>query len=242
MLKIFKFFKDLLLFVPLTLIFSPLSKLFLFLGYFNKLLLWIYKHKNEFISCDYFSPIRDYGKRVKLYEFVANHFQIENQQINYLEFGVASGASFKWWLAKNKNPQSTFTGFDTFEGLPEDWGGFYVKGDMSHGLPKVDDTRVKFVKGLFQDTLSGHIMENASVLSATHTKVIHLDADLYSATIFSLSQLYPYLHKGDIILFDEFNVAMHEFKAYLEFTGNFYIKLKPIAAVNNFYQTAFMVE
>ncbi len=242
MLKIFKFFKDLLLFVPLTLIFSPLSKLFLFLSYFNKLLFWIYKHKNEFISCDYFTPIRDYSKRLKLYEFVANHFQIENQQINYLEFGVASGASFKWWLAKNKNPQSTFTGFDTFEGLPEDWGGFYVKGDMSHGLPQVNDERAKFVKGLFQDTLSGHIKEYAAILSATHTKVIHMDADLYSATIFSLSQLYPYLHKGDIILFDEFNVAMHEFKAYLEFTGNFYIKLKPIAAVNNFYQTAFMVE
>ena len=69
-----------------------------------------------------------------------------------------------------------------------------------------------------------------------------MDADLYSATIFSLSQLYPFLKKGDIILFDEFNVAMHEFKAYLEFTSNFYIRLKPIAAVNNFYQTAFVVD
>jgi hypothetical protein len=242
MLKIFKFFKDMLLFVPLTLIFAPLSKLFLFLAYFNKLLLWIYQHKNEFIYCDYFSPLRDYTKRFKLYEFIADHFKMEQEALTYLEFGVASGSSFKWWLAKNKNTGSGFYGFDTFEGLPEDWGGFYVKGDMSHGLPEVNDSRAAFIKGLFQDTLSRFIAENNAMLNTSKKKVIHMDADLYSATIFALSQLYPYLKKGDLILFDEFNVAMHEFKAYLEFTGNFYIKLKPVAAVNNFYQTAFVVE
>jgi hypothetical protein len=69
-----------------------------------------------------------------------------------------------------------------------------------------------------------------------------MDADLYSATLFALSQLYPFLRKGDIILFDEFNVPMHEFKAYKEFTASFYVKLKPVAAVNNFYQAAFVVE
>jgi hypothetical protein len=79
------------------------------------------------------------------------------------------------------------------------------------------------------------------LLKSTTQKVIHIDADLYSATIFSLSQLYPFLQKGDIILFDEFSVALHEFKAYWEFTGNYYIKLKPIVAVNNFYQVAFEV-
>jgi O-methyltransferase len=237
MLKIFKFFKDLLLFVPITLIFNPFSKLFLFLSYFNKLLIWIYKNKSTFIFSDYFTPIRDYDKRLKLYEFVSSHFSIENKQINYLEFGVASGSSFKWWLDKNKNPNSTFSGFDTFEGLPEDWGGFYIKGDMSHGIPDLNDNRAKFIKGLFQDTLNKYIDNHKNDLESNHTKIIHLDADLYSATIFTLSQLYPFLKSGDIILFDEFNVAMHEFKAYVEFTENFYKKLKPIAAVNNFYQT-----
>ncbi len=242
MLKIFKFFKDMLLFVPLTLIFSPFTKLFLFLSYFNKLLFWIYRHKKEFMYCDYYSPLRDYSKRLKLYEFVANHLNIENEQITYLEFGVASGASYKWWLNKNKNANSLFYGFDTFEGLPEDWGGFYVKGDMSHSTPEVNDVRASFVKGLFQDTLCTFIKEHSDLLSKNHRKIIHMDADLYSSTIFSLSQLFPYLNKGDIIMFDEFNVAMHEFKAYLEFTENFYVKLKPIAAVNNFYQAAFTIE
>ena len=167
MLKIFKFFKDMLLFVPLTLIFAPLSKLFLFLAYFNKLLLWIYQHKSEFIYCDYFSPLRDYTKRFKLYEFVAEHFKMEQEALTYLEFGVASGSSFKWWLTKNNNTGSGFYGFDTFEGLPEDWGGFYVKGDMSHGLPEVNDGRAAFIKGLFQDTLSRFIAENNAMLNSS---------------------------------------------------------------------------
>jgi hypothetical protein len=37
------------------------------------------------------------------------------------------------------------------------------------------------------------------------------DADLFSATLFSLSQLYRYLNDGDILLFDEFAVPKHEF-------------------------------
>jgi len=57
-----------------------------------------------------------------------------------------------------------------------------------------------------------------------------------------LSQLHPYLQKGDIIFFDEFNVANHEYQAFKIFSEAFYVKMKPIAAVNNFYQVAFVVE
>ena len=69
-----------------------------------------------------------------------------------------------------------------------------------------------------------------------------MDADLFSSTIFVLSQLYPFLNKGDIILFDEFNVANHEFFAYKIFTESFYVKMKLVGAQNNFYQTAFVVD
>ena len=58
----------------------------------------------------------------------------------------------------------------------------------------------------------------------------------------SLSQLYPFLKAGDIIFFDEYNVPMHEFKAFKEFTENFYIKYKALTAVNNYYQMSFMIE
>ena len=166
----------------------------------------------------------------------------DNSKIIYLEFGVAGGESFKWWLNENKDNSSCFYGFDTFEGLPENWGVLFKKGDMNYEESQMQDKRAKFIKGLFQDTLFSFIQDNKDYLNSNTRKVIHMDADLYSSTIFVLSQLYPYLKSGDIILFDEFNVPLHEFKAFKEFTEAFYIKLEPLGAVNNYLQTAFIVK
>jgi len=112
---------------------------------------------------------------------------------------------------------------------------------MISNIPDINDNRAAFVKGIFQDTLNNFIDNNKEDIK-NKRKVIHLDADLFSSTIFTLSQFYPYLNKGDIILFDEFNVANHEFYAFKLFTDTFYVKMKPIAAINNFYQVAFIVE
>ena len=68
-----------------------------------------------------------------------------------------------------------------------------------------------------------------------------LDADLYSATLYVLTSIAPFLKKDDIILFDEFAVPTHEFKAYYEFVQSFYIKMDLIAAANNYYFSAFKV-
>jgi O-methyltransferase len=241
MKRLVKFSKDFLLFFPLTFLFKPFTRLFLFLSYFNKLVSWIRKNKNSFESSDHYAPVRDYEKRYNLYDFIKKRDGLSDKAIVYLEFGVAAGASFNWWLSNNANTTSRFYGFDTFEGLPEKWGSFYEKGSMKFDMPEMKDQRGLYIKGLFQDSLPGFIRENAELLLSTQKKVILMDADLYSATIFTLSQLYPFLHKGDIIMFDEFNVAMHEFKAYDEFTSNFYINLKPVVAVNNFYQVGFEV-
>jgi hypothetical protein len=202
---------------------------------------WIGTHKDELLLNDFYSKKRDYNKRYTLYETVASHYNLDTNSIIYLEFGVAAAHSFKWWLAKNTNPGSEFYGFDTFEGLPEDWGRHFKKGDMSASLPEIDDNRAGFYKGIFQDTLHGFIEQKEYSLK-TRQKVVHMDADLFSSTIFVLSQLHPYLNKGDIIFFDEFNVANHEYQAFRIFTEAFYVKLKPVAAVNNFYQVAFVVE
>jgi hypothetical protein len=242
-LRIVKFIKDFLLYTGLLRIFSPFNNIFLFIRNFNKLKQWINQvDKKKLLINDYYSPKRDYNKRFKLYEAVSGHYNLTQKELVYLEFGVASGQSFFWWLKQNQNQSSKFWGFDTFEGLPEAWGG-YKKGEMSHGLDELKhgDPRVGFVKGIFQDTLPVFLRENGFLISAK-PKLIHLDADLFSSTIFALSQLYPFLAKGDLILFDEFNVANHEFFAYKIFTDSFYVKLKLIGAQNNFYQTAFIVE
>jgi hypothetical protein len=61
-----------------------------------------------------------------------------------------------------------------------------------------------------------------------------MDADIFSATIFSLSQLYRFLNDGDIILFDEFAVPKHEFMAFKIFTEGFYVNYEVIGAANNY--------
>jgi hypothetical protein len=239
MKSLVKVAKDFLLFFPVTYLFRPFTRFFLFISYFNKLVVWIARHKKECILTDFYTPVRDYNKRYQLYQFIIDHYHCSDEKIVYLEYGVAAGASFNWFMQHNEHSESRFFGFDTFEGLPEKWGSFYGKGDMRFAMPEINDTRGCFVKGLFQESLPVFIRQNQELLASAHRRIILMDADLYSATIFTLSQLYPHLRKGDIILFDEFSVAMHEFKAYLEFTGNFYVQLKPVAAVNNFYQVAF---
>jgi O-methyltransferase len=241
MLRIIKFSKDFLLAVPLLYIFRPLSRVMEFVAYFNKLTVWIRKNKAQMESADFYAPLREYAKREGMYDLINKKFQLNDAPIAYLEFGVSTAVSFKWWLNSNSNPNAQFFGFDTFEGLPEDWGT-YTKGAMSAGIPNVDDKRAVFIKGLFQDTMLDFIQTNKTTLEGNLTKIIHLDADLYTATIYTLSQLYPYMRKGDIIIFDEFSVATHEFKAYDEFVSSFPVKLKPFACTNNFCQMSFVVE
>lgn len=242
MKKLNSLLKDFILFIRISQIFQPIAKFFSFVYYLNLLIKYIYEVKGNVEFRDFYVPNRDYDKRNDLYDYVFKTYSLASSPILYMEFGVAGGDSFYKFMNLNDNKDSKFYGFDTFEGLPEDWGGFFKKGDMSYNVPVLDDERGMFVKGLFQDTLNDFINQNREKLESNSRKLIHMDADLYSATIFTLSQLYPYLKKGDIIFFDEFNVPMHEFKAFYEFTKNFYIKLEPIGSVNNFYQTAFVVE
>lgn len=179
----------------------------------------------------------DYNNRYRLYEWLLQN-RIQDEALDYLEFGVAAGRSFSWWVKHLKHPDTRFYGFDTFNGLPEDWGPFKA-GDMSNGNkpPELEDDRALFFQGLFQKTLPDFLQKN----SLNKPKIIHLDADLYSATLFVLVTLHPHLQKGDVLIFDEYNVPTHEFAALRDFQRAFYCNLKPIAAVNNYYQTVFEV-
>lgn len=199
---------------------------------------WISHNGSNRILNDFYRPVRRYNDRELLYEHVAEKEELKSSPIHYLEFGVFQGAAFKWWLNANQNASSRFYGFDTFEGLPESWGT-YGKGDMSATLPQINDPRHEFVKGLFQDTLfaflSAHDIDS-------HRRVIHLDADLFSSTLFVLTTLARHLKSGDIIFFDEFNVPNHEFAAFKSFCDAYYMKFELLGAVNNFYQVALKLE
>ncbi len=212
-------------------VFLPLSSAGQFLFYLSKISKWRNENKRHAFN-DFYSPKFDYNKRYKMYEYIEEN-EIKNEIIDYIEFGVSEGYSVKHWLKIHNNPSSSFFGFDTFEGLPEDWGGF-KKGAMTARIPEVNDQRCKFIAGLFQDTLPSALMQ----WKKERRKVIHLDADLYSSTYYALNTLAPLLKKDDILIFDEFSVPLHEFKAFTEFVACYYIGYEVIASSNNYFHTA----
>lgn len=177
-----------------------------------------------------------FGTRYKMYDFIQKKY-LENESVDYLEFGVFKGESIDYWRKLNKNPQSRFYGFDTFTGLPEAWKN--ILSDIPSGtwttngnLPKIDDKRVLFYKGLFQETIVPFLEK----YQPNNKIVIHNDSDLYSSSLYLLTKLDDIIKKNTIIIFDEFSNVMHEFKALEDYCSAYNRKYKVIAATENFYQ------
>jgi hypothetical protein len=145
-----------------------------------------------------------------MYEHVHESF-IKQEAIDYLEFGVFQGASIRFWESLNKNKNSRFFGFDSFEGLPEDWRPGRPKGcfDVGGSMPWVDDGRVKLIKGWFEDTIPPFARE----FSVKNRLVLNIDADLYGSAMLALVHFGPFMSKGTLIMFDEFYDREHEFRA-----------------------------
>jgi hypothetical protein len=217
--------KNLLLKARIHKVFPFLIRPALLISNTLKLSKWINEHVN-----DKNKKAINFSHREAHYEHIYNS-EIHNDEICYLEFGVYKGDSIKWWINKNSNVDSTFYGFDTFEGLPEKWGN-YTKGDFSSNIPNITDSRLKFIKGLFQQTLNDALKN----IKLNKRLLIHLDADLFSSTLFVLTSLAPFLKKGDIILFDEFNVPNDEFSALEIFCRSYYINYELLSSTRNFFQ------
>lgn len=143
-----------------------------------------------------------YEERERFYRYI-NDTVLENERIDYLEFGVSAGESLNAWTMLNRDPESRFFGFDTFQGLPEDWHPETPAGSFSRGgkPPEVrKDPRVEFVVGLFQQTLADFSRE----FTPKGALVLHLDADLYSSTLYALTQMDRHIAPGCVAIFDEF--------------------------------------
>jgi len=80
----------------------------------------------------------------------------------------------RWWSRNLSQPGATLVGFDSFEGLPEDWRHDVGSGHFRTGeQPRFDDSRVSFQVGWFDDTLSRFIIPDHDQL------IINMDCDLY---------------------------------------------------------------
>ncbi|MCX6290207.1 MAG: class I SAM-dependent methyltransferase [Bacteroidetes bacterium] len=214
---------------------QPFAEGMLTLAYYSKFSQWCSEQGKNFLYKDLEIGTE---RRFGLYQFVFDHLHLDTA-IQYLEFGVFKGESIRWWVETNKNPDSRFTGFDTFTGLPEDWNFRYEKGHFSTEgkTPDIRDSRCAFVAGLFQDTLQDYV--NKTTLDKK--TIVHLDADLYSSTLFVLTTLITKLKKGDVLIFDEFSVAKSEFRAFMDVVQSYNVKYKVIGAVNNYHQVAFEI-
>ncbi len=116
----------------------------------------------------------------------------------YIEFGVYSGTSINFFSKKLNNKK--IYGFDSFEGLKEDWLGTAVpKGtfNLNKKIPKLENNVIP-VTGWIQDTLPIFIKEKNPKIN-----FVHMDVDTYETTKFILESIKPNLIKGSIILFDE---------------------------------------
>lgn len=139
---------------------------------------------------------------------------------HYMEFGVFTGGTMRYMAGRL--PNIRFHGFDSFEGLPEAWGGFNLGKnafDVGGRLPKVPQN-VTLYKGWFSNTLP--------LWCDTHpgpVAFMHIDCDLYSSTVDILKTLSNRFQPGSVVLFDEyFNYPgweRHEFKAWQEFVREY---------------------
>lgn len=221
----------------LHILIKPFEGVLINAAYLSKLSRWIDKTPKGNFN-DFYNKKVNYSDRFKLHEFVFKE-EIQNQSIDYFEFGVASGIAFKWWVEKNNDLGSRFFGFDVFTGLPEDFGVMKKQHyDTAGQTPNIQDDRVTFVKGLFQDSLPRFLND----YKPQQKKVIHMDADLYSSTLFVLTKLIPFLEKDDIIIFDEFGVPTHEFRAFSDIVSSYNLKYEFLGAVNNYLQIAIKIK
>jgi O-methyltransferase len=151
------------------------------------------------------------GALLELYDFALA--TIGDGPLLYLEFGVLGGRSISRMAERFRNADTRFFGFDSFEGLPDDWKNMPRSTFSTRGrMPVPPDPRVSFVKGWFQDTLPDFLVSLDPKLKSS--VLIHYDADLYSSTLFVLSTLWH--HIADYyFIFDEFMsqeiVALHDF-------------------------------
>lgn len=118
----------------------------------------------------------------------------------WLEFGVASGWTINR-LAEICAPKIVH-GFDSFEGLPEDWqltkDTIQKKGTFAKPeLPRVFKN-VRLIVGMFDETLPGWLEQQKN-----HFALVHVDCDLYSSTSTIFSLCNDRIVPGTVIRFDD---------------------------------------
>ena len=229
---------------------SPLRKLiqylfkpelgidFWYLSPYKTSLVLLYQEKLMESSLNYalsnFRNCQHYYNLYDLWNYLIGHLKASgklDKKYLFLEFGTWKGTSINYFSAKL--PQATFYGFDSFEGLKEDWtGSSFAKGHFSlEGvLPKVNPN-VTLIKGWFDETLPPFLKNKTENIG-----LLHIDCDTYESTKVVLDLVKNRIHPGTFILFDEYigyaSWEIGEYKAFQEFISSTGLKYKYLGFSN----------
>jgi hypothetical protein len=145
-----------------------------------------------------------------------------------VECGVYHGFSLNLMAERTNRP---LHGFDSFQGLPEEWKPGEPAGSYSTEgrLPAVP-AHVQLHCGWFEETLPRFAASLDSPIA-----LLHVDCDLYSSTRTVLANLAPRLTTGSLLVFDDFlsfeGYQQHEFRAAQEYFASTGQQFELVAAV-----------
>ena len=172
------------------------------------------QHESVMYITEHMLSAKSYSNRFELLTHSIYDYVEDNEGL-FLEFGVYKGESINY--ISTLKPYTTIYGFDSFEGLPEDWRPDIKKGcfDLRGNMPFVNGN-VKLIKGWFEDTLPDFLKSHKEDVS-----FLHVDSDIYSSAKTILSCLKNRIHTGTVIVFDEYfnrpGWKMNEYRAWQEF-------------------------
>ncbi len=153
-----------------------------------------------------------------------------------LDLGVWLGWSTR--LISDASGRQVY-GFDTFEGLVEDWqiddqilikrGTFSLSEPLAQrsmrdtgvslhdGLPAALGRKVQFIRGSTYETLAPFLADRPSV----PIRLFHMDLDTYESCLHALETCKDRFIEGSILVFDEYLVTNAEMRAFFEFQNQY---------------------
>jgi hypothetical protein len=153
-----------------------------------------------------------------------------------LDLGVWLGWSTR--LTSDASDRTVF-GFDTFEGLVEDWqiddqaviksGTFSLAEPLAqrfirdtgvslrNGVPDALGRKVQFIKGSTYETLDPFLADRP----AAPIRLFHMDLDTYESCLHGLETCKDHFVEGSILVFDEYLVTNGEMLAFYEFQSKY---------------------
>ncbi len=153
-----------------------------------------------------------------------------------LDLGVWIGWSTR--LISDASDRQVY-GFDTFEGLVEDWqvddqmvfksGTFSLTEPLAQrlmpdtgvvlheGVPDALGRKVQFIRGSTYETLAPFLADRP----ASPIRLFHMDLDTYESCLHALETCKDRFIEGSILIFDEYLVTNGEMLAFYEFQSKY---------------------